>query len=261
MSLPNTFAALTQATGQQLDQNFDALGRLTPIPCTVSGTDALTLTPAASSPSQTSYSNYKQYTFIVGSANTTIAVTARVGTLSFLNVYKDSSAGPVALAIGDLVAGSFINLIYDSALNSGAGGFHLSGGGSRSLPLSGGTLTGPLVGTTITMTVAAVQQMSVSSVLQVNGGASLVRMLSATTSLSLGALNPGTGTTSAVAVSGASLGDVVDLGLPSGTTVGMLWKGYVSAANTVTLQAFNATPSTTITPVVGSYRVDVRGYA
>ena len=43
MSLPTTFAALTTATGQQLDNNFSALGALTPIPCSVSGTNAITI--------------------------------------------------------------------------------------------------------------------------------------------------------------------------------------------------------------------------
>ncbi len=107
-----------------LDDNFNALGALTPIPCMVSGTNALALTPAANTPAIASYSNYMQFIGIAGFTNTT-AVTAAVGALAPLSVYSDSALGPIALEAGGLTAGSAFTLTYDSALGSGSGGFHI----------------------------------------------------------------------------------------------------------------------------------------
>src|SRR5438105_15338186 len=123
MTLPVQFAALTQATGQNLDDDFAALGKLTPIPCTVSGTNVLALTANTDTPAVTAYANYMPFSGVVTSSNTG-AVTAAVGSLATLNVYKDSIAGPVALSGGELVAGNAFTLVYDLALNSGAGGCH-----------------------------------------------------------------------------------------------------------------------------------------
>lgn len=124
MPLPITFAGLSVATGAELDQNFAALGALTTIPCTVSGTNALALTPLANTPTVSGYANYQAFS-CVASATNTGATTAAVGSLAALSVYKDKSTGPTALAGGEIVNHNLITLTYDSALNSGAGGFHL----------------------------------------------------------------------------------------------------------------------------------------
>ena len=125
MSLPTTFAALTTATGQQLDNNFSALGALTPIPCSVSGTNAITMVTALNTPSVPSYANYAVFSGVAAATNTG-GTTVAVNSLSALTVYKDTVAGPVALSGGEIVAGNVLYLIYDSALNTGAGGFHLN---------------------------------------------------------------------------------------------------------------------------------------
>ena len=125
MSLPTTFAALTTATGQQLDNNFSALGALTPIPCSVSGTNAITMITALNTPSVPSYANYAVFSGVAAATNTG-GTTVAVNSLSALTVYKDTVAGPVALSGGEIVAGNVLYLIYDSALNTGAGGFHLN---------------------------------------------------------------------------------------------------------------------------------------
>jgi hypothetical protein len=125
MSLPTTFAALTTATGQQLDNNFSALGALTPIPCSVSGTNAITMITALNTPSVPSYANYAVFSGVAAATNTG-GTTVAVNSLSALTVYKDTVAGPVALSGGEIVAGNVLYLIYDSALHTGAGGFHLN---------------------------------------------------------------------------------------------------------------------------------------
>ena len=104
MSLPTTFAALTTATGQQLDNNFSALGALTPIPCSVSGTNAITMVTALNTPSVPSYANYAVFSGVAAATNTG-GTTVAVNSLSALTVYKDTVAGPVALSGGEIVAG------------------------------------------------------------------------------------------------------------------------------------------------------------
>ena len=151
MALPVTFASLSTVTLSQFDQNFAALGALTPIPCGVAGTNALTLSPLANTPAVAAYANYMQFTG-VASATSTGAVTAQVGSLPSLNVYVDTSSGPVQ-ATTQIIIGTAFTLMYDSSLNSGAGGFHLQSAvvAGAFLPLAGGTLTGALTGTTIAL--------------------------------------------------------------------------------------------------------------
>ena len=127
MPLPNTFASLTQPQMIQLDQNFAAIGALTAIPCTVSGTNSLTFAPSANTPTVSAYTNYQPFSGISPSANTG-GVTINVGSLGVRNVYKDTPGGPVALTGGEIGIGTLIYAVYDFALNAGAGGFHLVGG-------------------------------------------------------------------------------------------------------------------------------------
>ena len=120
MALPTTFTGNLTPTGEQLDGNFSALGALTPIPCVVSGTSALTFTPLANVPAVPAYSNYMQFTGVSAGTNAG-AATAQVGALAPLSIYKDSASGSVLLTGGELVTGTKIILMYDAALN----GFHL----------------------------------------------------------------------------------------------------------------------------------------
>lgn len=124
MALPVTFAGLTAAQMAQLDQNFAALGALTAIPCVVSGTNVLTLTQTANTPTIPGYVNYQGFLGAAAGTNTG-GVTANVGGLGARNVYKDTAAGPAVLTGGEIFIHNLVILIYDSALNSGAGGFHL----------------------------------------------------------------------------------------------------------------------------------------
>ncbi len=124
MALPFVFANVATLATPALDANYNALGALTPIPCAVAGTNTITLTPLTSTPTVAAYSNYMQFTGIAASTNTT-AATAVVGGLAALPIYRDSTAGPVALVGGEIVASCAITLSYDLALNAGGGGFHL----------------------------------------------------------------------------------------------------------------------------------------
>ena len=125
MALPVTFAGLSTVPLSNLDLNFAALGALTAIPCGVAGTNALALTPQANTPTIAAYVNYQSFIGVAAAANTG-GTTATVSGLSALSVFKDTQGGPVALAGGEIAAGNIISLTYDSAMNTGAGGFHLA---------------------------------------------------------------------------------------------------------------------------------------
>lgn len=148
MAFPWIFANL--AAGNQpaskLDDNFNALGKISTIPCTATGTNAYTLAPAAGSPTVTAYNQLQAFRAIIP-ATSTGAVTAGQAAPGLLACYKPSGAGPVAAGAGDVVIGECYDFVFDMALNSGAGGFHLynvagSGGGSgKIIGLYRGTYT------------------------------------------------------------------------------------------------------------------------
>lgn len=138
MALPWVFGSLT--TGSQpaskLDDNFNALGAISSIPCTVTGTSAYTLVPVSGVPTVAAYTQLQAYRGVVPNTSAG-AVTAQVGALGFVNCYKATSSGPAAMSTGDAVANECYDFIYDVALNSGSGGFHVY----NVLPPTGGSQT------------------------------------------------------------------------------------------------------------------------
>ena len=157
----------TQNLLQALDNNFVTMSAAAPIPCSVSGTNTLTLTQNAAGmvPSSTIsfYSLNQIFSGIAASTNTG-PVTATVGSVGFLNVYKDTPGGPALLTGGEIVGLNAFSLRYDSALNTGAGGFHLtSSTGDTSIAISptsvqinsGSTITNLLTGNSPTLTFTA----------------------------------------------------------------------------------------------------------
>lgn len=125
MSLPVTFGPLAAATMSQLDQNFAAVGALGILPGTVGGTNALTFTPLTNVPTIAAYYDFMRIGGVIATNNSG-AVTARWSGLAFKNVYIDTASGPVALtAANSLVDNNYVTLAYDSALDSGTGGWHL----------------------------------------------------------------------------------------------------------------------------------------
>lgn len=218
MALPYAFSAVTEANTSWLDSNFQAVGIMGTIPCTVAGTDALVFTQAVNTPTIAAYANYERFSGIVAVDNTT-AVTARIGSLPILSVYKDTTSGPIALTGGELQAGNVVILTYDSALNSGAGGFHVS------TPVSGagtGTVTSIATGAGLTGgTITAAGTIALAAIAN-------LRLLA---NISGGSLAPSANTLTAIldAILGTTVG-----GVP---VRGASWLSVTPGANALPLQS------------------------
>lgn len=225
------FGNLTSAETGELDDNFTQLAAMAAVPCTFSGTNAITMTPVVSAIPITSYFNYMVFMGIAVATNTA-GVTASYGSLTALNVYKDTSSGPKVLTGGEIVNGNAVFLTYDGSLNSGSGGFHLATGPA--------TIATGLAGPSLTVPGGS--------------GSSITSILSASASLTFTSLAPGGNSDQTITIAGVSIGDVVGLAYPATIQVGIGYYGFVSATSIVTVRAFNYTPASTLTPTGGTYR-------
>lgn len=152
------FGSVSVAQGGWLDANFQAAGLLGTLPCQVSGTNTLVLTPYTFPTIPTPTIGLQQQVRISGiaAATNSTAVTAAVGGTPALPVYKDTAAGPVALTGNEIAIGNYFTLIYDPALNTGAGGYHLNtspaaASGTVTSVATSGMLTGGPITTTGTI--------------------------------------------------------------------------------------------------------------
>lgn len=229
------FAAVTEATGQQLDNNLVAVSNQAPVPCTSSGSNAITLTQQSNVYTVTAYGNNMQFSAVATGTNTA-ATTARLGSLAALPVYKDTLDGPVALSGFEIQIGNAFTLMYDAALNLGGGGFHLFTGTDQT--------SAPIAPSAIRLGIL---------------GASLTRYLSRTASVSFSVINPNAAVESLFALSGVMPNDTILLGPPSLTANNPVsYLGYVTASNSVMLRAINAA-TTTVTVTPGVWRVTGMG--
>lgn len=234
MATLHLFANDTAPTGPELDSNFAIYGTLTPIPCVVSGTDTLALTVNASGVTVPQYNQYQQYTGVAAASNNG-PVNASVGSLAQLPVYKDSPSGPTALTGNEIIQNCAVNIMYDSALNSGGGGFHLI-----NQPAISGTAQ------------------SFSSI-TIGGGQTITRVQSTLASLTFSSMNPQTTQDQSILLAGVKVEDNILIGPPPGITTGIIYSGFVSGAGTIDIRAFNIS-NLTITPTGGNYRVTDIGF-
>lgn len=105
---------------QYLDLMFNQAASMMSVPCSASGTNAISLTPLVNCPNLSAYSELGGYRFkAIG--NSTGPVTAQYNGLGFLNVYH--ADGLTQCSTGDFISGQQYVLTYSLALNGGAGGF------------------------------------------------------------------------------------------------------------------------------------------
>lgn len=252
MAYSVTFAALTAPVMSQLDTVFTQVGNLGVIPSVASGTNDVTLTVTAGrTPNITAYFDNLQAAAVAVATNNG-AMTARVGALAFLPVYKDSPAGPVACSGGEVIIGNAFTLRYDAALNAGGGGWHLY----ATTGYSGGTISGAVY-INNSLTVASLA--SVTKLMVGASAASISRILSAAATLAFTVIPANTTQQQTLAVPGAQVNDPVAVGTPASVTTGTHFFGYVPAAGTVAVVGVNPTAASLV-PVAGLYRVAVTGF-
>ena len=250
------FANLTTPTTPELDNNFVAYAVFGNIPCTVSGTNALTLVQNVNTPVLTTLVAYQSFSGVF-SNNNSGALTLQVGAFSVLNGYKDSAAGPIPFIGGECIAGNAFSAAYDPALNSGNGGYHVL----TSTQLAGGTIvgnltlsngqfaalgTGATVGASLTSTLLTGNSLTISGAnLQVGtlGStlATLTRMVSAVGTVAFTVTPASTTQDQNIVVSGAQVRDAIILGLGAATPAGAGFTGFCGTLGTVTVRLLNPT--------------------
>jgi hypothetical protein len=244
MALPYVFASVASLVTSQLDSNFNALGALTPIPCTVTGTNALVLTPNANTPAQTAYVDYGQFSGVAAATNTG-ALTASVAGIGSLNVYKDSPAGPIQCVGGEVVINCAFTLMYDGALNSGAGGFHLF----TTTAITGATISPSLVAAAVGSLVTGHFGLFNVGTATVTGS-NVTRLLSGTFSVASITITAASSTDTTATLTGVVPGDTVMVGWPSTLNTGVVMFGFCPASGTLVLRAQN--PAATTVTVTGN---------
>src|SRR5262249_23322684 len=225
------FHTTVNPTGQELDDNLSALTRMGGFPCTVSGSaNAIVLTFAdTNAPPLNAYQNYQEFVFIAtGTSSST--VTIKVGALATLNAYKDTSAGPVVMASGEIVQSCSYIAMYDLALNGGLGGFHVRPGAVvTNTPINPSTIL-------------------------VDGSASTITAyVSNSATVSFTVIPANTTQDQVVTFGGPQPNDIVSRGLAAAVTAGLIFNARVPATGSVTLRAANITAASiaafTLSPV------------
>lgn len=145
-----TFAPLSASQMGFVDANMATLAQMALIPCVMTGTSSITLTPALSGngPPSVPYANYQAFVAIANATNTGSVAAHLVGQAT-LTVWKDTPAGPALLTGGEIVQLNTVVLIYDSLLPGG--GFHLlTGGAYAPVPSAGPAVVSATSGVTLT---------------------------------------------------------------------------------------------------------------
>jgi hypothetical protein len=146
MSWPNPPYPFGNATSPEpmssLDTMFNQVGAMISIPCTASGTNAISLTPNVNCPALTSYNELGGYRAVA--VNTSSGpVTLQYNGLGFLPVYH--ADGVTQAATADIQIGVQYIFTFHQALNGGLGGFYFESPSQPVAPSSwftpGGRLT------------------------------------------------------------------------------------------------------------------------
>jgi hypothetical protein len=213
----------TLAAGNQslslFDTAFGQVAQTVNVPTTATGTNAIALALNASAPNITSYANYQSYTFVAVNTSTG-SVTVNVNSIGALPLYKP---GAIQAGSGDIISGVLYEIVYNSALNAGGGGFQITSATPATLSLP---VTVPNGGTGLTsLTPYAIMCGGTGSAANMQQVASLGSGGQLLTSQGSGALPTWTNppSTSGVIIGFNSYGSSQTITIPSGATKGWVW--------------------------------------
>lgn len=114
---------LTEIGFQTLDQIWQQVAAgFVVTSCNATGKNAITLTPRLHREGSKALANYMPFAFVAEDTSDA-AVTAQIGNSGLLKVYKD--AGAAQAGSGDVVSGSLYIVLFNDALDGGAGGWVL----------------------------------------------------------------------------------------------------------------------------------------
>ncbi len=125
MTFPTIFANLPTGSSNLniFDTMFNVVGGMGCIFCTASGANTITLTLNTNMPNVTAYANYQKFGFVAAADNTG-AVTLNVNGIGALQAFGPGGTNQLSYP-QVLTVGTYYEFIYNSALNSGAGGFEI----------------------------------------------------------------------------------------------------------------------------------------
>ena len=127
MGFPVTFGALAGGVGvtqplSLFDAQFTAVGGGLIVPCAAAGQNSILLTPAANTPTIAGYTSLSPiFGFFAAQATSSSPVTISVAGIGARNVYKNQ--GATLIGANDFAAGGAYYVIFNPALNGGAGGW------------------------------------------------------------------------------------------------------------------------------------------
>jgi hypothetical protein len=226
------FATLTNPTLPELDADLTIVSNQAHVPCTVSGSDALTFTQIPNlAYTVAAYQQNLQLAAVASSTNGG-ATTGQLGALAILPIYKDGSAGPVPLTGGEIVSGNAFTLVYDVNLNSGTGGWHLySSTADKGLPINPGTL-------------------------QLGSGSVMDHYFTTLASVTIPVVAGNSAQGVTILLGGAVPGDAVLIGPPTVHPTSLDLMALVSASGSIVLVALNPTAASQAS-IAAAYRVSV----
>jgi hypothetical protein len=256
MPYTKDFATATSATGAELAAVLNQAGFLGTIPCTIVGTNTLTLTVAVNAPTVVLQTQLR-FSGIAVATNTGAV------TVGGLNVYKDTATGPVALSGGEIIVGNYVVFAYDPALNSGSGGYHLqtptiNAAGSVTSVVSGAGLTAGTITNTGTISLASIADKRLLA--NISGGSaapsaqSFSALLDNIISSTNGAMLQRVGGTWVAALRGQILGTATNDDAAAGD-IGEFTSSQVLFASAVALTSTVAANVTSISLTAGDWNV------
>jgi hypothetical protein len=205
----------------------------------VAGTNAVSsLTLVAVQPQMTGATNGNitdlRYYSVNALVPTSGDVVGTIGGIELPDIGRATATNVTGILVGNQTKGSGSTHAFRGLMASGSGKYNLFMDGTALNYLAGPLRLG-------------------------SNGSDADLIASNTAALDFGSIAAAASADLTITVTGASTGDSVSLGLPAAPTAGIIFQGFVSASNTVTVRATNITGSP-IDPASATYRATVTSF-